>query len=171
MERFSFSSPLAASPNKFEVASSRKYKSQWDIKEYRQCLMIVGNDSATGGMLKEALGKWGYDVVAARNGWEALVLAGRRPVDGMLVDLDMPIMDGWTMLRELRWLGYQIPVLMMSNELDGQVHRQLLMEGAQGLVLKPLHLLSLQQTCRQVFAKYGVEEIADSDFSLGSTKT
>ena len=121
MERFSFSSPLAASPNKFEVASSRKYKSQWDIKEYRQCLMIVGNDSATGGMLKEALGKWGYDVVAARNGWEALVLAGRRPVDGMLVDLDMPIMDGWTMLRELRWLGYQIPVLMMSNELDGQV--------------------------------------------------
>ncbi|MCA9452797.1 MAG: response regulator [Nitrospira sp.] len=50
-----------------------------------------------------------------------LVLAGRRPVDGMLVDMDMPIMDGRTMLRELRWLGYQIPVLMMSNELDGQV--------------------------------------------------
>ncbi|WNM59231.1 response regulator [Candidatus Nitrospira allomarina] len=112
--------------------------------------MIVSNDSATG-MLKEPLGEWGYQVVAARNGWEALVLVGRRPVDGMLVDMDMPIMDGRTMLRELRWLGYQIPVLMMSNESDEKVHRQLLMEGAQGFFLKPPHLQSLQQTCRQVF--------------------
>ncbi|MDR4462485.1 MAG: response regulator [Nitrospirales bacterium] len=115
--------------------------------------MIVGNDSAAVGMLKEALGEWGYDIVMARNGWKALVLAGCRPVDGMLVDMDMPIMDGRTMLRELRWLGYQMPGLMMSNESDEEVHRQLLMEGAQGFFLKPPHLQSLQQTCRQVFAK------------------
>lgn len=116
--------------------------------------MIVGNDSAAACMLNEALGEWGYDVVVTRNGWEALVLAGRQSVDGiMVVDMDMPIMDGRTMLSELRWLGHQMPVLMMSNESDEQVDRQLLMEGAQGFFLKPPHFHSLQQTCRQVFCK------------------
>lgn len=151
MERISFCPTLAA-PLETEVASSRKYKSQRNTKGNRQCLMIVGNDSADARMLNGALGEWGYDVVVARNGWEALVLAGRCPVDGMLVDMDMPILDGRTMLRELRWLGYQIPVLMMSKDSDEQVHRQLLMEGAQGIFLKPFHLQSLQHTCRQVFA-------------------
>ena len=169
MEQFSFCPTLASPLNTSEIASSRKFKSQWNTNEICQCLMIVSNDSATG-MLKEPIREWGYDVVAARNGWEALVLVGRRPVDGMLVDMDMPIMDGRTLLRELRWLGYQIPVLMMSNKSDEEVHRQLLMEGAQGFVLKPPDLLSLQQTCREVFAKYGVEEYAASYFSPGSNQ-
>lgn len=170
MERISFCPTLAAPLNKSEVASSRNDKSQWKTKENRPCLMVVGNDSAAAGTLKEALGEWGYDVVAARNGWEALVLAGRGPVDGMLVDMDMPIMDGRTMLSELRWLGHQMPVLIMSNESDEQVHSQLLMEGAQGFVLKPPHLQSLKQTCRQVFANYGVEKSAASYFPIGSNK-
>lgn len=170
MKQFSSCPTLASPLNTSEIASSRHEKSQWKTKENRPCLMVVGNDSAAAGTLKEALGEWGYDVVAARNGWEALVLAGRRPVDGMLVDMDMPIMDGRTMLSELRWLGHQMPVLIMSNESDEQVHPQLLMEGAQGFVLKPPHLQSLQQTCRQVFAKYGVEKSAASYFPIGSNK-
>ncbi|HNP60977.1 MAG TPA: response regulator, partial [Nitrospirales bacterium] len=143
---------------------------QWNTKENCQCLMIVGNDSAATEMLKEALGEWGYEIVTARNGWEALVLAGRRPVDGMLVDMNMPIMDGRTMLSELRWLGYRMPVLMMLGESDERIQSQLLMEGAQDFILKPPHLPSLQQTCRQVFSKYAVEEYATSYFPAGSNK-
>jgi hypothetical protein len=59
MEQFFFCPTLAAPLNKSEVASSRKYKSQWDTKENCRCLLIVGNDSAAAGMLKEALGEWG----------------------------------------------------------------------------------------------------------------
>ena len=70
MEKFSFCPTLVSPLNKTEVASSSKNKFQWNTKENRQCLMIVGNDSASAGMLKEALAEWGYDVVAARNGWE-----------------------------------------------------------------------------------------------------
>ena len=70
MERISFCPTVASPLNKSAFVSSRKYKSQWNTKENRQCLMIVGLDSASAGMLKEALAEWGYDVVAARNGWE-----------------------------------------------------------------------------------------------------
>jgi DNA-binding NtrC family response regulator len=123
-----------------------------------QTLLIVGNDSAVVGMLKAALQEWGYDVVTAGNGWEALMVVGRHSVGGMLVDMDMPIMDGRTMLNELRWLGYQIPVLIMSEKLDERIHRQIMMEGAQGFFSKPPHLPSLQLTCSQVFGKYQVEK-------------
>ena len=170
MEQFSFCPTLAIHVNNTEAASSRKYQSQRNSNEHRQCVMIVGNDSAAEGMLNEALGEWGYDVLAARNGWEALVLAGRRSVDGMLVDIDLPIMDGRAMLSELRWLGYQIPVMMMLGESDERIQRQLLMEGAQGCCLKPFHLPSLQHACTQVFKKGEVEEYATFYCPAGSNE-
>ncbi|MEO6202599.1 MAG: response regulator [Nitrospirales bacterium] len=123
-----------------------------------QCLLIVGNNSKVVGLLKEALQEWGYDVVTAGNGWEALIVLGRHSVSGILVDMDMPIMDGRTMLNELRWLGYQIPVLFMSEKSDERTRHQVLMEGGQGFLSKPPHLPSLQQTCSQIFRKYGVEK-------------
>ena len=127
-------------------------------KEDRQCLLVVDNNSAVAEILNEALEEWGYHVLVARNGWEGLMVAERHQVDGMLVDMHMPIMDGRTMLNELRWLGHQMPVLMISNKSDERILRQLLMEGAQGFFLKPFHLPSLKQVCRQVFIKDKVEE-------------
>jgi FixJ family two-component response regulator len=62
-------------------------------------------------------------------------------------------MDGRTMLDELRWLGYQMPVLAMSGGLDIPALRQLLNEGAQGFFLKPFTLQSLKQSCQQIFKK------------------
>lgn len=145
-------------------------KSQKARIKNHQCLLVVEDDPSVGGLLSQALHEWGYDVIVAGNGWEALVIAGSQSVDGMVVALDMPIMDGRTMLSELRWLGHQMPVLMMSGESDERILPQLLMEGAQGFFLKPPHLPSLQQTCRQVFAKSAVEEYAASFFLTGSNK-
>ncbi len=130
------------------------------------CLLIVGNDSAVVGLLKEALQEWGYDVVTAGNGWEALIVVGRHSVSGILVDMDMPIMDGRTMLNELRWLGYQIPVLIMSEKSNERTRHQVLMEGAQGFFSKPPHLPSLQQTCSQIFRKYGWKRMMAPTFPL-----
>ena len=152
--------------NRSEVNEPGKLKK--NTKEKRQCLLVVNNDSEVTGMLNEALQKWGFEVLVAKNGWEALVIAGRRSVDGMLVDMHMPIMDGRTMLNELRWLGYQMPVLMISSESDERILRQLLMEGAQGFFLKPFHLPSLKQVCAQVFTKDGVEENTSSYFDQKS---
>ncbi|HSF07794.1 MAG TPA: response regulator [Nitrospirales bacterium] len=165
-----YSSPATANAMDEETASQRLGQSQRDIRANRQCLLVVDDDPSVVGLLSQALQEWGYEVIVAGNGWEALVLAGRQSVDGMLVDIDMPIMDGRTMLSELRGLGHRMPVLMMSGESDEPIFRQLLMEGAQGFFLKPPHLQSLQETCRQVFARYALEEYAASYFPAGSNK-
>jgi CheY-like chemotaxis protein/CBS domain-containing protein len=135
-------------------------------KAARPCLLVVDDDPSVRGMLDEALREWGYDVVVARNGREGLDVVGRHSVDGILLDMHMPVMDGRTMLDELRWLKHQVPVLMMSGGSDEQTLRQLLQEGAQGFFLKPFHLASLKQACRQVFKQDQVEEYASSHFHV-----
>lgn len=122
-------------------------------QEIRPCLLVVDDDPTVTRLLKHALQEWGYEVLVARNGWEGLAVASRQSVDGILLDMDMPIMDGRTMLDELRWLGHQVPVLMMSGAADERALRQLLQEGAQGFFVKPFHLKSLKEACRKILQK------------------
>lgn len=124
----------------------------------RLCVLVVDDDSSVAALLGDVLQEWGYDVLMARNGREGLAIVERQSVDGILLDMHMPFMDGRTMLDELRWLGHQMPVLMMSGGSDERVLRQLLKEGAQGFFMKPFHLTSLQQVCQQIFKKNAVEE-------------
>jgi CheY-like chemotaxis protein/predicted transcriptional regulator len=135
-------------------------------KGVHPCLLVVDDDPSVVGVLSQALQEWGYDVCVASNGWEGLAVASRRSVDGILLDMHMPIMDGRTMLDELRWLGHQMPVVMMSGGSDERVLRPLLKEGAQGFFLKSFHLTSLKQVCRQVFPKKEVKEQASSHFHV-----
>lgn len=124
-----------------------------ETREVRPCLLVVDDDPSVTGLLKHALEDWGYEVLVARNGWEGLAVASRQTVDGILLDMDMPIMDGRTMLDELRWLGHQMPVLMMSGASDERALRQLIQEGAQGFFVKPFHLRSLKEACRKILQK------------------
>ncbi|MEO8327923.1 MAG: response regulator, partial [Nitrospirota bacterium] len=118
-------------------------------QEVRPCMLVVDDDPSVARLLDRALQEWGYEVVIARNGREGLDVVGRLPVDGILLDMHMPVMDGRTMLDELRWLGHQMPVLIMSGASEEQSLRQLLKEGAQGFFVKPFHLPSLQKACRK----------------------
>ena len=115
------------------------------------CILVVEDDRAVADMLEAAFRTWGYEVLVARNGQEGLGIVETQSVDGILLDMNMPIMDGRTMLDELRWKGYQLPVWMMSGGTDRQALRQLLHEGAQGFFIKPFQLKSLQQFCAQIF--------------------
>ncbi len=137
---------------------TRSSPEEFMAKETRPCLLVVDDDPSVIGLLNDALQEWGYDVLMARNGREGLDIVGRRSVNGILLDMHMPIMDGRTMLDELRWLGHQMPVLMMSGGSDERALRQLLQEGAQGFFMKPFHLTSLRQACQQLFKTDEVEE-------------
>ncbi len=122
-----------------------------NITQTRPCILVVEDDPSVAGLLKIVLGDFGYHPLVAQNGQEGLNVVAKHAVDGILLDMHMPVMDGRTMLDELRWLGYQMPVLIMSGGLDLPALRQLLSEGAQGFLLKPVTLQSLKQSCQQIF--------------------
>ncbi len=112
-------------------------------------ILVVEDDPSVADMLKTAFKTWGYKVQIARNGHEGLEVVATQSVDGILLDIHMPSMDGRTMLDELRWMGHQLPVWVMSGGTDRQVLQQFLQEGAQGFFIKPFKLQSLQKTCAQ----------------------
>lgn len=72
----------------------------------------------------------------APNGKEALAFVRNYPVDMIITDLKMPIMDGITLIRALKTEQINIPVLVLSNYSDFDLIREALLEGAIDYLLK-----------------------------------
>lgn len=85
-----------------------------NISKTRPCILVVEDDRSVAGLLENVLRDWGYHVCMGQNGREGLGVVANHAIDGILLDMHMPVMDGRTMLDELRWLGYQMPVLVFN---------------------------------------------------------
>jgi CheY-like chemotaxis protein len=60
----------------------------------------------------------GYAVAEAVNGAEALVAVEADPPDVILLDMRMPVLDGWGFAAELRRRGHRIPIVVMTAARD-----------------------------------------------------
>jgi CheY-like chemotaxis protein len=60
----------------------------------------------------------GYDVDEAANGADALHAIERQPPDVILLDMRMPVLDGWGFARELRRRGHEMPIVVMTAARD-----------------------------------------------------
>ena len=60
----------------------------------------------------------GYDVAEAANGADALEVVERQPPDLILLDMRMPVLDGWGFASELRSRGHRIPIVVMTAARD-----------------------------------------------------
>lgn len=106
--------------------------------------ILVIDDAATVRMYhRKMLGDAGWHIDEAVNGIEALekVMAqpADRPFDLYVVDINMPKMDGYTFVRELRRLGPlgQAPVLMVSTEAQSHDSGAAMDAGANAYLIKP----------------------------------
>jgi len=92
-------------------------------------------------MVRYTLESAGYSVVQAADGVEALELARTRSVDLVLTDVNMPRMDGLTLVRELRALEtYKFtPMLVLTTESGQEMKQRGKQAGATGWIVKPFH--------------------------------
>jgi len=119
-------------------------------------LLVVDDDAVIAGLLCDLLADLGYRVMSAGHGKQGLSIVRENLVDGLLLDLEMPVMDGVTMLDELRWENYDLPVVVMSGGADHSTLQNLLQEGAQGCLMKPFTLKTLEAQCERVFGPANV---------------
>lgn len=81
-------------------------------------VLVIDDDAATRDVIQTSLELEGYSVDTAPHGQEALAhIAARRPCV-VLLDLRMPIMDGWEFEARLHDWGLDIPVIIMSGAID-----------------------------------------------------
>ncbi|MDH5533832.1 MAG: response regulator [Candidatus Pacebacteria bacterium] len=85
--------------------------------EKKKLVLVAEDDAFYGNVFKTKLAKEGYDVVVAVNGKKALELAAERVPDLMLLDLVMPVMDGFETLQSVKADEKlkNVPVIILSN--------------------------------------------------------
>lgn len=99
----------------------------------------------------------GYEVAAVGSGVEALDLLARERFDLVLLDINMPEMDGWETLRLIRAdeMLALLPVVMFSVKGEIRDKVQSMQEGALDYITKPFELEQLLNRVRRVFESVG----------------
>ena len=102
--------------------------------------ILIVDDAATVRMYhRNLLESASYAVEEAVNGIEALEKSLQEPFDLYVVDINMPKLDGYGFLRELRSQDIvQAPAIMVSTEAEGNDHTQAYAAGANAYLVKPV---------------------------------
>jgi len=113
-----------------------------------QKILIIEDDEDIGHGLEVNLAKEGYKILRANNGQSGIDSAIRNNPDLILLDVAMPVMNGFDACRELRRKGFEAPIIMLtakSEEIDRVVGLEI---GADDYVAKPFSLRELQARIR-----------------------
>ena len=103
----------------------------------RKRILVVDDDDAVRLGLDDVLVTEGYEVVTAINGIQALAALRRQPCDLALLDMNMPLLNGWGTIGELRRVNRWLPIVIITARPDqGTLARETGVE----LMEKPLDL-------------------------------
>lgn len=114
--------------------------------QVRKTVLVVDDYDDVRAITKKALESFGYRVIEAASGAEAVSVAQAESPDLILMDLSMPNMDGFATIHKLRrLLGLRdIPVIALSAHTAREVREDALAAGCREFVTKPLHLEELR---------------------------
>jgi two-component system, response regulator FlrC len=112
----------------------------------RPVVLVVDDEESMRYFLEKTLRREGYEVVAAKDGPEAIAAAEREPVDLVLADVRMPGMDGVALLRALRTIHPRVPVVLMTAYGTVEDALAAMKQGATDYVLKPFRVEQIRET-------------------------
>jgi len=106
-------------------------------------VLIVDDEAGVRELLKDALRLAGFEPQSVGDGMSALTLLRTFTPDIMIIDINMPLMDGFELVERLRKIGNDVPVLMLSARADRVDVTRGLTLGADDYVTKPFGLEEL----------------------------
>src|ERR1017187_10535253 len=111
-------------------------------------ILVVDDESSIREALSKVLQAEDYEVVTAENGQEAIEKIKSEKIDLLLLDLGLPVKDGWGTVIWLAQVNPLLPVIIIT----GRWNQRELAEkmGADALMDKPLDVPRLLQTIRQL---------------------
>jgi CheY-like chemotaxis protein len=120
---------------------------------HENTVLVVADDTSILDTVSSILSGEGYDVVSASTGQEALAAVARKPPLLILLDMRMPIMDGWAVARALREQGSTVPIVVMTAAESAK--RWADEVGAEGFLAKPFGLDELLTTVERFRTRGG----------------
>lgn len=115
-------------------------------------IMTVDDSASVRLMVSFTLRQLGYEVLEASNGSEALKKIGKKPIHMLITDVNMPEMDGISLVRKVREdPSYRfIPIIILTTESQQDKKREGKDAGATGWIVKPFSPDQLTAVVRKV---------------------
>ena len=121
-------------------------------------ILLADDDPGVRGSLAAALRSEGYVVLPARDGQEALDMVSTSEVDLVLLDLNMPVKNGWDTFEQLTTKHPLTPIIIITAR-PNQLFTALC-AGVGALLEKPLDMTRLLQTVNDLLAESAESRLA-----------
>jgi two-component system chemotaxis response regulator CheY len=103
-------------------------------------------------MVKQTLEMGGYQVFTAKDGKEGVQQYSTTLPDIIITDINMPVMDGITLIVEIRKLNKDIPIITLTTESEDQMKQKGFDAGANGWIVKPFRPAQFLDIVKQVMS-------------------
>src|SRR5574341_2252884 len=120
-------------------------------------LLVVDDEPWVRGLLHDYFSSRGYDVTAAPTGEEGLCRLREERPHLVLLDINLPDVNGLEVLRRAQAIDPQVRVLMLTGVMDEVIGRQALQQGACDYLIKPVDLRHLEQVVWYVLTALPIE--------------
>jgi two-component system, OmpR family, response regulator len=132
-----------------------------------EMVLIVDDEAGVRELLGDALKIAGFETTIAADGMSALTAIRNRKPDLLIVDINMPLMDGFELIERLRSTGDNTPALMLSARADRIDVTRGLSLGADDYVTKPFGLEELILRVKAILRRSQITTMSDGVLKCG----
>lgn len=130
-------------------------------------VLIVDDERSIRLLLRTILGNFGFDIVEAARGEEALALVRNEQFDAVLLDINMPGMGGIEVCRLMRKASPRLPIVMLTIQGSEDRKVEALNAGADDYITKPFQLRELTARLRAAVRRNRVADDRDAAILIG----
>ena len=114
-----------------------------DIYIFMNRILIAEDETRLAAFIEKGLKKYGFVTAIAPDGNQALSMAQSGDFDLLLLDLGLPALDGWAVLKQLRGQANNRPIIIVTARVDEKDRLKALAYGANDYVTKPFKFADL----------------------------
>jgi two-component system, sensor histidine kinase len=100
-------------------------------------ILLVEDNPINVLVAQKFLERWGAKIITATNGLEALNMVDPEKHDLVLIDLHMPVMDGYESSRKMREKGINLPIIALTANLPNEIEDEIKLSGINDVIVKP----------------------------------
>jgi len=144
-----------------------KQRHAWQGMTMSQLIMVIDDEAGVRDLLGDALKLAGFETITAADAMIALTLLRETKPDLLIVDINMPMMDGFEFIERIRGNGDNTPALMLSARGDRADITRGLTLGADDYVTKPFGLEELVLRIKAILRRSQFSVETTSSLSCG----
>lgn len=131
-------------------------------------ILVVDDESPVRDLIVDALSLVSIPSTTASHGMEALKKIREEAIDLIILDINMPMMDGYEVLQRMREIGISIPVIVLTARLDREDTKRAFELGADDFVRKPFGIEELTLRVQAILRRSMSDTPLDSVIRMGA---